>query len=300
MSELIFYHYGLSPFSEKIRLMLGYTGQSWRSVKVMPMPPRPELEILTAGYRKIPVMQVGAHVFCDTKSIARLIAARTGKPELAIENCSEAAQAFAHRTDLEVFLAIVAVAGPGLLKAVYRETSLLGTLRFVKDRLGVLKKAAIKPASGARARQMTDEQVAGMEKLLTQDFLFGSSPCAADFSAYHGLWFLVDKAGKDVLGDAPAVRSWMQRMRAFGHGQPSELSMEEALDIAQQDEPAAAQPATTGQRVRVAPADYARDPIVGELVSEDSHGCVVAHSHARVGTIHLHLPKTGYEIERLS
>ncbi len=60
MSDIILYHYALSPFSEKIRAMLGYTGMSWESVTVREMPPRPQLDQLAGGYRRIPVAQIGA------------------------------------------------------------------------------------------------------------------------------------------------------------------------------------------------------------------------------------------------
>ncbi|HBC20217.1 MAG TPA: glutathione S-transferase family protein, partial [Alcanivorax sp.] len=53
MSDLILHHYALSPFSEKVRAMLGYAGLDWQSVTVREMPPRPMLAPLAGGYRKI-------------------------------------------------------------------------------------------------------------------------------------------------------------------------------------------------------------------------------------------------------
>lgn len=63
MTEIILHHYDLSPFSEKIRLALGLKGLAWRSVKVEMVPPRPALDALTGGYRRVPVLQV------DRKSV---------------------------------------------------------------------------------------------------------------------------------------------------------------------------------------------------------------------------------------
>ena len=298
MSDLILYHYKLSPFSQKIRSMLGYAGMDWRSVLVRPMPPRPGLQELAGGYRKIPVAQVGADVFCDTASIARLIAGRAGKPELAIENCREAAQQFARRTDLDIFFAIVAVAGPGLLGAVRRETSWLGALQFLGDRLSLLRKSAFKPAMGKQAMRLLKEHLASMEKMLVQDFLFGDQPCAADFSAYHSLWFLIEQAGKDVLGTSPRLRSWLVRMRAFGDGHSTEIPLEDALDIARDNEAAELPPAPSdaGRKVAIGPIDYARDPVEGVLLAEERHGWIVGHDHPRVGRVHLHFPKHGYAL----
>ncbi len=71
MSELILHHYPTSPFAEKARLLLGFKGLSWRSVNIPPMMPKPDLTALTGGYRKTPVLQVGADVYCDTSLMAR-------------------------------------------------------------------------------------------------------------------------------------------------------------------------------------------------------------------------------------
>ncbi len=71
MSELILHHYPTSPFAEKARLLLGFKGLSWRSVKISPVMPKPDLTALTGGYRKTPVLQVGADIYCDTALIAR-------------------------------------------------------------------------------------------------------------------------------------------------------------------------------------------------------------------------------------
>ena len=43
MNELILHHYRASPFSEKVRLMLGFKGLAWRSVIVPPVMPKPDL-----------------------------------------------------------------------------------------------------------------------------------------------------------------------------------------------------------------------------------------------------------------
>ncbi len=71
MSAIIFHHYPLSPFSEKIRRILAYKGLPWCSVQQPLMMPKPDLVALTGGYRRIPVLQIGADVYCDTALIAR-------------------------------------------------------------------------------------------------------------------------------------------------------------------------------------------------------------------------------------
>jgi hypothetical protein len=47
--------------------MLGYADLSWQSCITREMPPRPLLARLAGGYRKIPVAQIGADIFCDSR-----------------------------------------------------------------------------------------------------------------------------------------------------------------------------------------------------------------------------------------
>ncbi|MDH3509928.1 MAG: glutathione S-transferase N-terminal domain-containing protein, partial [Gammaproteobacteria bacterium] len=66
MTDIILHHFDLSPFAEKIRLALGFKNLSWRSVQIPLIMPKPDLTALTGGYRKTPVMQIGADIYCDT------------------------------------------------------------------------------------------------------------------------------------------------------------------------------------------------------------------------------------------
>jgi len=73
MSNVILHHYPLSPYSEKIRLALGLKGVSWNSVEIPVWTPRPKLTPMTGGYRRTPILQVGAEFYCDTLHILRAI-----------------------------------------------------------------------------------------------------------------------------------------------------------------------------------------------------------------------------------
>ena len=72
-SDIILYHYPASPYAEKVRLMAGYLGVPWHSVDVPIQPPRETLALLAGGYRRIPVAQIGADVYCDTALISEQI-----------------------------------------------------------------------------------------------------------------------------------------------------------------------------------------------------------------------------------
>ena len=71
MSDLILHHFDWSPYGEKVRVLLGIKGLAWRSVQIPMVMPKPDLTALTGGYRKTPVLQIGADIYCDTSRIAR-------------------------------------------------------------------------------------------------------------------------------------------------------------------------------------------------------------------------------------
>jgi glutathione S-transferase len=82
MSELILHQYAISPFAEKVRLILGFKRLAWRSVLIPPVMPKPDVIALTGGYRKTPVLQIGADIYCDTALIARVLEMRQPTPTL--------------------------------------------------------------------------------------------------------------------------------------------------------------------------------------------------------------------------
>lgn len=299
MQELVLYHYAMSPFSEKTRAMLGYADLDWQSVTVREMPPRPTLDAIAGGYRKIPVAQNGADIFCDSRSIAVEIARLSGRNELILEQQSAEVQAFVREADLSLFLACVIAASDGrMLKKLIKETSLLNAFRFLKDRINMGRKARVKAVRGPGAKALVLDHMANMESMLEQDFLFGDSPCIADFSAYNGLWFVCDLAGKPWLTDYPRVRDWMARMKAFGHGRPSDITEDQALDIARNAIPRDLDNDSphplSGQTVVVAPDDYGREPVQGVLIFGDDNAIILAREHPRTGLLHVHFPTQGF------
>src|SRR5262245_12283689 len=78
----ILHHYWMSPYAEKIRCILGFKRLAWKSVLIPVVMPKPDLVALTGGYRKTPVLQIGADVFCDTDLIARVLDALRPEPPL--------------------------------------------------------------------------------------------------------------------------------------------------------------------------------------------------------------------------
>jgi glutathione S-transferase len=306
MPDLILHHYPLSPFSEKIRAMLGYAGLSWQSVTTREMPPRPLVEALAGGYRKIPVAQIGADIFCDSKSIAREIAILSGKPELALENCTAEAQAWATRVDLTIFFACLMVGGTGKLgRKVLRSMSLLDIGRFFWDRVQIGRTASVRSPGPKASKSIVQAHLADMEnRLQSQSFLFGDSPCHADFSAYHSLWFVRDLGESTAIDRCPKVLAWMDRIKGFGHGSAVEITGEAALKIAADSQLRAIpaeqqQDALIGRTVRIAPADYAQTETRGTLMAASAHGWTLARDQVGVGTLHIHFPRQGFSLSEV-
>src|SRR5579859_3555121 len=95
MSGIILHHYGLSPYSEKIRAILGYKKLAWHSVTVPVIMPKPDVMALTGGYRRAPVMQLGRDIYCDTRLIARVLDRLQPEPPLVPAHLRASCQAFA-------------------------------------------------------------------------------------------------------------------------------------------------------------------------------------------------------------
>lgn len=301
---MILHHYPMSPFSEKIRALFGYADMDWQSVRVAEMPPRRQLDPLTGGYRKIPVAQDGADLFCDTRIICSEVADRVGKPELAMEHCSAPVQSFIHETDLDVFFALVLSAdGKTLLKQLWKDTSTWHVIKFIRDRINMGRKGRVKPPSPGDAKRIVHRHLEKIESMLDKDFLFGDSPNNADFSAYHGLWFIRDLSGSSYVSRFPKTDAWLDRIKAFGHGRATDLSGSDALEIARTSEPRAL-PASTAERsllgkaVSVAPSDYGQVPVKGILMAATDTRLILRREAPGTGTIHVHFPRQDFSVQQ--
>lgn len=303
MKPLILYHYPMSPFSEKVRAMLGCADLVWHSVTVKEMPPRPILRTLAGGYRKIPVAQIGADVFCDTRTIATEIARRARRPELALENGNAEVQAYVSRVDREVLLACTMCANtPAMGRKVLKSMSLPDIARFVWDRANIGRTAKLGRSVLRNPREVVREHLRDVEaRLAKQDFLFDAQPNHADFSTWHGLWFLRDLGESGLLDGHPRVAAWMERMRAFGHGRRRELDVEAALALARDAQPrrllaADRRAESIGQAVTIEPTDYARERSAGVLAGATATQWILAREDASIGLVHVHFPQDGYRL----
>src|SRR5438309_6819722 len=103
MNDIILHHYAGSPFSEKVRLVLGYKGLAWKSVTVPVILPKPEVVALTGGYRRTPFMQIGADIYCDSALMCRVIDRLAPEPPLYPAASAGLAEIVAQWADTALF-----------------------------------------------------------------------------------------------------------------------------------------------------------------------------------------------------
>lgn len=301
---LILHHYDASPYAEKIRLMFGLKGMRWQSVLSPPQPPRPNVDPLSGGYRRIPIGQIGADVFCDTFVIAQEVARLADSPELDPERVPPDAAAIMARAEGDVFFAAIGSVSPvTLLGTLLRTVGPLGLVKFAVDRAGMMRDAAVKPAQGESARSILREYLEELERRLTdRDFLGEAEPSIVDLAAFHPLWLHVRSRRRPLDERFEHVRSWYGRIEALGHGEREELAPETAFELARSAKPrplpaVAGEPdARVGRRVSVAPSDYGTVPVTGTLVAVTGSRCIVARDTERFGTLHVHFPLRGFTL----
>jgi glutathione S-transferase len=302
-TELILHHYDFSNYSEKARLALGYKALDWCSVIIPPVAPKPDLTPLTGGYRRTPVLQIGADIYCDTQLILHELERRKPQPTLFPPARRALADAIAYWAEHELFRPIsLYVSGSNLdvlppnLQA---DRSLMRGLPVPDE--ATVKRAALRNAPLARAG------IARVEEFFRDGrrWIAGDEVTVADFACYHALWFVTARTDRLAHELAPHqhIAEWMQRMHSFARPPAAALSAREALDIATAATPETSRPSrpfaedpTLGARVRIRADDYGRDPVEGELVFIDADEIALRRHDERVGEIVVHFPRRGYDL----
>jgi len=300
MSDIILHHYDLSPYAEKIRLALGRKALSWRSVQTPMVLPKPDHMELTGGYRRVPVMQIGADVWCDTHCIARALDRLHPDPPLSPpgqELVEHGISRFAETTFMMVILALFGIGGVFPAEFVEDRRNTMVPPGTDMDRTKLVlgtKLAQIRANLDRLERHLGDGRA----------FLLGKEPCLADFSAFHPLMGLgMHPKTQALLAPLPRVRAWMERVRGIGHGKRTEISSEEALAVANAASPAAyeGEPAlpdgiSLGQRVVVFADEYGSGTVTGTLAASDLHEIAVRREGPRVGEVVVHFPREDYGV----
>jgi glutathione S-transferase len=306
MAELILHHYANSPFSQKVRWVLGLKGLDWQSVTVPVMMPKPDVLALTGGYRRTPFLQIGADIYCDTALMCRVIDALAPQPPLYPSALLGQASLLAQWADSALFWAAVPLTlqlgGPtGILPDATPEF----LKAFAADRAAM--SAGLRRAGPHDGRAQVASYFGWLEQMLADGrrFMLGDAPCVADMAIAQSIWFMRLSPGvaAELLPPYPQLLAWYERVEAFGDGRSRPLSSSDALALsatARGHAPCQVAPGLgfeAGAEVSVNALDYGADPVVGRLVGLSGDEVVLARHDERAGLVHVHFPRIGYQIK---
>jgi glutathione S-transferase len=310
--SIILHEYPSSPYSEKVRLALRLKNLAYARVEVPVIMPKPDLIALTGGYRRTPVMQIGADIFCDTAIILRELELRYPIPTLRLPGHEGLAQIVAGWTDGRWFQSSVGVIFGAMGEQVPAD--------FIKDRealsgrpfnVGAMKAAAPMMRDQWRARLMLlEERLQGGKGAGAGNFLIGQRPGLVDVHAHMNVWWMVNAVpqfAEECFARAPLTRAWYERLQEFEGHPPETIGSKDALRIAKHAAPRLVSATTEGEpqdfapgeRVAAAPDDYGMDWVEGELVHADAQRVILQRVTPEAETIHVHFPRAGYFVRRV-
>tara|TARA_R110001592_G_scaffold336960_1_gene622746 strand:- start:10105 stop:11055 length:951 start_codon:yes stop_codon:yes gene_type:complete len=306
MSEkLILHHYGISPFSEKIRLIFGLKNLEWNSVIIPEVMPKPSFTPLTGGNRRTPALQIGADIYCDTRLIVQILEERYPHPSVYGKYSPGMSNAIMTWAEDQFFW-------PGAryitgINADHVDKSLHSDRAAMRGN----KPPDLERVKKAAHRNLPEMliQFEWVQDVLsrTQAYMLGDEVSLADLAVYHGIWFLgVMKINAlSLIEPYPAILPWMKRVEQLGHGIVNEFSAEEAIKIAKSAEPAPLRESIIdsvapplGSQVTVQPLDYGSDPVQGELVYLGrNHVTLRRETGSELGSMAVHFPRMQYMLK---
>ncbi len=300
MNDFILHHFDASPFAEKIRLILALKNVPWRSVQIPMIMPKPDLTELTGGYRKTPVLQCGADIYCDTWLIAEVLEDAVPTPALFKPGRRGRALALSRWSDKSFF-------EPGAALS-------MGENPAVPDAVIEDRKAFFNFMDFTQLAESLPEarrQFMAHLALLEADFAAGSAYFGGAAPDYEDVlaWFVVWMAYGNIPSVAdltepfPQIRAWAERMRDIKNDNVTAIDASAAIA-----EAAAATPAppagvadnplglNAGQRVAVFADDYGQDRIEGELVGLTHRVISIRREAPRAGDLQVHFSAIGYHV----
>lgn len=299
--DLIFHHYPRSPFAEKVRVAFGLKGLRWRSVEQPRMAPKPGLVPLTGGYRRIPVLQIGADVYCDTRLIVAELERRFPDPSLYPFGARGRADMIAGWADQALFATslglVFGINGDRFPPELHADRA-----TFTAGKFDGWDSAKMRPRVPS-LRDAFRTHLTWIDDCLAEQgpFVLGEAPSLADVAVYHPLWYARGNLGEgEGLSDHPRVLSWMDRIAAIGHGSSETMSPDEALAVARVAEPDAVSASASewpiGTPLAVTPTDWGFDRVKGTCLAADRRRVVIRRDDPEIGAVAVHFPRSGFAV----
>jgi glutathione S-transferase len=285
--------------------------------------PRPDLELIDVGYRKIPIMAIGKDIYIDSRLIISKLEELYPYSTLTPVTPAEAGirKLFESWTiDGGIFANAVK------LIPYWQETGFLSSNAFVDDReklVGRRMTAESMKAGRPDGAQHIQQAFDLLENTFLADgrdwVLRTRKPSLADIDAIWPFkWLLMEPTMKDSLPAEhfgkeryPKVYAWVARFVAETEKKRKELGMATALDGKAMAERTlgASSPEdvsfvdgdplglSKGENVEVYPSDYGQmGKSTGNLIGLTIHEVVIKNSKG----LHLHFPRWSFSIKRVA
>jgi glutathione S-transferase len=317
LPDIYLHHYPNSPFAEKVRAIMGFKKMTWKSVFQPSVMPKADLIALTGGYRRIPVLQVGNDVVCDTALICDVLEhlqpAPTLYPSAQGQTSKGAERIIAQWADSTLFWAAMAYNfSPKGAEHFFAGQPPEAGKAFAEDRKAMRGGAArMHPSDATAAYKSYLRRIASMVD--DQAFVLGAQPTVADFACYHSLWFTrrIEPIAH-ILEMTPSILAWMDRIAALGHGTVLKADATESIAACASNTPAKGlfdlkndvfqdeHGIPLGSRVSISAESFGLEPTEGELVAATRTRYSLRRVDARAGTVHVHFPRVGFVMKAVA
>ena len=300
MNTPILHHFEASPFSEKIRIIFGFKRIAWQSVLIPRIMPKPLLVPLTGGYRRTPVMQIGADIFCDTQIIQREIEARFPEPSLFPGHNRGLPWMTGLWTD-RIFFGTAVLLVFGTLGDKVPQS-------FIDDRTklrGAPFDVKAMTAAVPHHRDQFRAQAAMIEAQLEsgRPFLLGEFSLV-DAGCYMNIWYVrsnLPELADELLAAFPRLRDWEARVArsATAHVRIFPARPRCKSQRRHRSRPPGSHRDDFGgrkvsDRVKVSADEPVKTPIEGEIVSHSVDHIAIRRRDSTLGEVVVHFPRMGY------
>ena len=265
------------------------------------MAPKPKLVPLTGGYRRTPVLQRGADIYCDTRLILAELERRFPTPSLYPPGTRGHADMVAGWADQALFATslglVFGINGDRFPAELHADRA-----TFTAGKFDGWDSAKMRPRVPS-LRDQFRQHLTWIDQCLAEGgpFMLGEACSLADVAVYHPLWYARGNLGdSEGLSDHPRVLAWMDRIAALGHGNSETMTPDAALDVARAAEPASVNDAAPewpiGTPLAVTPTDWGFDTVKGTCLAASRERVVLGRDDPEVGVVAVHFPRIGFAL----
>ncbi|KAG1466468.1 hypothetical protein G6F56_004685 [Rhizopus delemar] len=283
----------------------------YKQVLISRVEPRPERRPLDGGYRRTPIVQIGNHTYCDTKSIFAELERRFPEPSFYPtgphgEPTESLVKSFGRWLDSALFMSLVTQLPADALDDA-----------FLKDRGEFLKRDLDRATLKSKAPFLRPALKAELELLQTfvaersengDKWVLGTDALSLlDLHVAMSTWFASGLVGNDwVKENFGVLNNHLGKTLAYVKAEEatSKVAIEakEAIEIAKKEELEVVEakhdgslPIQLGTTVSVIPTDTGVVPSVGNLVYSTTEETIIEHKDNEYGTtVYIHFPVIGY------